>query len=94
MYILALYDTSCLLAQGDFCCLQVTDRNAMVQPAPGARYRKPPPHFTSEQKKSNDASELESSDKEKAHSSDEEDEDQCERVYQVLAQPFLYAKND
>lgn len=85
MYILALYDTSCLLAQGDFSCLQVNDRTAMVQAAPGARYRNPPPRFPSEQKKSNDAAELESSDEEKVHSSDEEDEDQCERVYQVLA---------
>ena len=57
----------------------------MVQSAPEARYRNPPPRFTSEQKKSNAASELESSDEEKTLSSDEEDEDQCDKVYQVLA---------
>lgn len=58
-----------------------------MQPASEARYRNPPPRFTSEQKKSDAASELQSSDEEKAQSNDEEDKDQCERGYQVLAQP-------
>ena len=50
---------------------------------PEARYRNPPPRFPPEQKKPDAASELESSEEEKAHSSGEEDEDQCERVHQV-----------
>ena len=66
----------------------------MVPSAPEARYRNPPPRFASEQKKSNAASELESSDGEQAQSSDEEDEDRCVRVYQVFAVDTCHGSPD